>query len=113
MHVYAPIVGVFVPAVTPEAVVSGSLPVRVGWKRGACGYSPGRAASSLFSETTPLVWGPVHLQLPAPNSLNLAASVIAAVAALLIFRFRFWALRTIGVCAVLGLAAGVLGLPLG
>jgi chromate transporter len=71
------------------------------------------AVHILFSQTIPLLWGPVHLRLPDVNSVNVAAAVIAAAAALLIFKFRFSALRTIGVSAVLGLAAGIFGLPLG
>jgi chromate transporter len=36
---------------------------------------------------------------------------IAVVAAVLIFRFKWSVLRVLGVCAVLGLAAGLVGLP--
>jgi chromate transporter len=66
-----------------------------------------------FSRSTALDWGPLHLRLPDPGAVNPVAAVIAAAAGLLIFRFRFSALRTIGVCAVLGLGAGLAGLPLG
>jgi chromate transporter len=38
--------------------------------------------------------------------------VIALVAAGLLFRLRWSVLRTLGVCALLGLAAALLGLPL-
>jgi chromate transporter len=38
---------------------------------------------------------------------------IALVAAALLFRLRWSVLRTLGVCALLGLAAGLAGAPLG
>lgn len=60
-----------------------------------------------------LDWGPIHLQAPDLGTVNPAAVVIAAAASLLIFTFRLSALRTIGVCAALGLAAGLIGIPLG
>jgi chromate transporter len=71
------------------------------------------AVHTFFAETSTLAWGPVNLNLPAPGSVNLAAVVIAAAAALMIFRFRLSTLRTLGVCAALGLIAGLAGLPLG
>jgi chromate transporter len=37
--------------------------------------------------------------------------VIAIVAAILLFRVKWSVLRTLGVCAVLGLLAGLAGLP--
>ena len=37
---------------------------------------------------------------------------IAVVAAVLLFRMKWSVLRTLGVCALLGLAAGLAGLPL-
>ena len=36
---------------------------------------------------------------------------VAVVAALLLFRLHWWVLRVLGVCALLGLAAGLVGLP--
>ena len=71
------------------------------------------AVHTFFAETSTLAWGPVNLNLPAPGSVNPAALVIAAAAALMIFRFRLSTLRTLGVCAALGLIAGLAGLPLG
>ena len=46
-----------------------------------------------------------------PVTLRPVALGIAVVAAVLIFRLRWSVLRTLGVCAVLGLAAGLAGLP--
>ena len=68
------------------------------------------AINILFSETLRLDAGPLHLQLPVLTSLSITPLVIAAVAAVLMLKFRWTALRTIGVCAILGLAAGLLGL---
>jgi chromate transporter len=61
------------------------------------------ALHTLFSDTH--VWhrGPVQLALPDLGSLRPVPLVIAAVAAVLIFRLRWSVLRTLGVCAVLGL----------
>jgi chromate transporter len=61
------------------------------------------ALHTLFSDTH--VWhrGPVQLALPDTGSLRPVPLVIAAVAAVLIFRLRWSVLRTLGVCAVLGL----------
>jgi len=53
------------------------------------------------------------LELPDPTTLRPVPLVIALVAALLLFRVRWSVLRTLGVCAVLGLAAGLAGAPLG
>ena len=70
------------------------------------------ALHTLFSHTTRYVWGPVHVELPDPGSIRPVAVAIAAVAAALIF-WRGWSvLRTLGVCAVLGVLAGAAGLPL-
>ncbi|MGR7026911.1 chromate efflux transporter [Geodermatophilus sp. URMC 62] len=69
------------------------------------------AVHTLFSETTTA--GPLALELPVPASVRPVTWVIAAVAAVLLFRVRWSVLRTLGVCAVLGLAAGLAGLPVG
>lgn len=71
------------------------------------------AFHTLFADTAPLRWGPVHLQVPDVTTLRPVALVIAAVAAILIFRIKWSLLRTLGVCAVLGLLAGLAGLPIG
>ena len=52
------------------------------------------------------------LELPDLSTLRPVAVAIAAVAAVLLFRVKWSVLRTLGVCAVLGLLAGLGGLPL-
>jgi chromate transporter len=70
------------------------------------------AVHTLFSETRDVERGPLHVELPDLTTLRIVPLVIAVVAAVLIFRLRWSVLRTLGVCAVLGLAAGLAGLPL-
>jgi chromate transporter len=64
---------------------------------------------TLFRETTKVG----ALELPDISTLRPVALAVALVAAVLIFRLRWTVLRTLGVCAVLGLAAGLAGLPVG
>jgi chromate transporter len=52
----------------------------------------------------------VHLLVPELSSVDPVAVGIAATAAVLLFRFRWSVLRTLGVCAALGLVAGLTGL---
>jgi chromate transporter len=68
------------------------------------------AVHTLFARTTPVDWGPFSVDLPLPGSLRPVALGIAVVAAVLLFRLRWSVLRTLAVCAVLGLAAGMFGL---
>jgi chromate transporter len=56
--------------------------------------------------------GPLSLELPDPTTLRPVPLVIALVAAVLLFRVKWSVLRTLGVCAVLGLVAGLAGLPI-
>ena len=69
------------------------------------------ALNTLFGETTELRVGPIGLDLPVVDTIRPLAVVITAVAALLLFRLKWSVLRTLGVCAVLGLVAGLVGLP--
>ncbi|RBY95720.1 chromate transporter [Blastococcus sp. TF02-8] len=69
------------------------------------------AVHTLFADSRELDAGPLHLEVPALGSLRPVAVVIALVAAVLLFRLKWSVLRTLGVCAVLGLAAGLAGLP--
>ena len=69
------------------------------------------ALHTLFDETDQVDRGPLSLEVPEPGSLDPVALVIAVVAAVLLFRLRWSVLRTIGVCALLGIAAALLGLP--
>jgi chromate transporter len=70
------------------------------------------AVHTLFSETVAVDSGPLAFELPDPTTLRPVPLVIALVAAILLFRVQWSVLRTLGVCAVLGLAAGLDGLPL-
>jgi chromate transporter len=70
------------------------------------------AVHTLFSTTVSVDAGPLHLQLPDLATLRPVALGIALVAAVLLFGVRWSVLRTLGVCAALGLAAGLAGLPI-
>lgn len=70
------------------------------------------ALHTLFGETTQLALGPVSLDLPLLDSIRWVAVAIAGVAALLLFKAGWSVLRTLAVCAALGLVAGFAGLPL-
>ena len=69
------------------------------------------AVHTLFAETHAVDrWG-LALELPDPTTLRPLALGIAVAAAVLLFRLRWSVLRVLGVCALLGLAAGLAGLP--
>ena len=70
------------------------------------------ALHTLFDESDQFEWGPLSIEVPQPGTLDPVALVIALVAAVLLFRLRWSVLRTLGACALLGLAAAALGLPL-
>ena len=70
------------------------------------------AVHTLFNDTVDVNSGPLSLELPDLTTLRPVPLAIALVAAALIFRLKWSVLRTLGVCAVLGLAAGLAGLPL-
>ena len=65
------------------------------------------ATATLFAQSHEYAWGPLHLNLPVLTSLQPVALVIGAIAMLLIFKLKWSVLRTLGVCALLGLAAGL------
>ena len=70
------------------------------------------AVHTLFAVTVAVDrWG-LSLELPDVSTVRWVVLAIAVVAAVLLFRVRWSVLRTLGVCAVLGLAAGLAGLPL-
>jgi chromate transporter len=71
------------------------------------------AVHTLFRRTHLVAWGPVHLTVPAPESVRVLALGIALVAAVLLFAWRWSVLRTLGACALLGIAAGLAGIPTG
>ncbi len=68
------------------------------------------AVHTLFAETDAVDGWLLALELPDPASLRPLALGIGSVAAVLIFALRWSVLRTLGVCALLGLAAGLFGL---
>jgi chromate transporter len=68
------------------------------------------AVHTLFGDVRILSAGPLHVQYPLFGSLRPIAVVIAAIACLLLFRLRWSVLRALGASAVLGAAAGLLGL---
>ena len=70
------------------------------------------ALHTLFGEVAEKSWGPLTVQVPDLTSLRPVAVVIAAVAAVLLFRLNWPVLRTLGLCAILGIVASLLGLPL-
>jgi chromate transporter len=69
------------------------------------------AVHTLFAGTVTVDRSVLDLQLPDLTEPRWVALAITAVAAVLLFRLRWSVLRTLGICAVLGLAAGLAGLP--
>jgi chromate transporter len=68
------------------------------------------AIHTLFGDLTNVTWGPVDLEVPDPGSLKPLSLAVAAIAALLLFGAKWSVLRTIGTCALIGLAAGLVEL---
>jgi chromate transporter len=67
------------------------------------------ALHTLFADTTRVTWGPFSFEVPEPSSLQVTALVITALACALIF-WRGWSvLRTLGACALAGVAAYTFG----
>jgi chromate transporter len=69
------------------------------------------AVHTLFARTDVLQAGAVRLVRPELGSIRPVPSVIAVLAALMIFRLRWSVPRTLAVSAVAGLAAAAVGLP--
>jgi chromate transporter len=61
------------------------------------------ALHTLFSEVESVAWGWGEVDVPVLASLELQSSVIAVVAAVLLFGLRWSILRTLALCALLGL----------
>ena len=70
------------------------------------------AVQTIFGQTNDITWGPASFEVPELSSVRPLAMVITLLAAVMIFRLRWSVLRTLGVCAVVGLIAGLAGLPL-
>lgn len=68
------------------------------------------ALHTLFDVTTDVTWGPAQLELPVLTSLQPVALGIGIIAAFLLFRARWPVLRTLGVCAALGLLTALTGM---
>jgi chromate transporter len=68
------------------------------------------ALHTLFAASATTSWGPVRLELPDVTTLRPVALGITLVATLLLFRLKWSVLRTLGVCAVLGVGATLLSL---
>jgi chromate transporter len=62
------------------------------------------ALHNLFDRSRQLTWGPVDLELPVPGSADPIALAITALALGLIFWRKWSTLRTLGACALVGLA---------
>ncbi|MFC9361792.1 chromate efflux transporter [Rhodococcus sp. NPDC057014] len=69
------------------------------------------AVHTLFADATMLHWGPIHLLVPDLRTIRPVVAVIAVLAVVMIYRWNWSVLRTLGVCALFGLAAGLVGLP--
>ncbi|TFV80227.1 chromate efflux transporter [Blastococcus sp. CT_GayMR20] len=69
------------------------------------------AVHTLFSETRAADWPVLALEVPDPGTLRPVAVAVALIAAVLVFRLKWSVLRTLGICALFGLAAGLAGLP--
>jgi chromate transporter len=67
------------------------------------------ALHNLFDRARRVTWGPVDLDLPVLSSWDPVAFAITAVALGLIFWRRWSTMRTLGVCAVLGLVTSLSG----
>jgi len=67
---------------------------------------------TLFADTNRTGWGPVRIELPDLASLRPVALIITLAALVMTFRLRWSVLRTLGACALLGLAAALTPLPL-
>jgi chromate transporter len=70
------------------------------------------AVHTLFTTTRPWRWGPLRLELPELASLRPVPLIITAAALMMVFRLRWSVPRTLAVCAGLGLAAALAGLPI-
>ncbi|GAA5143620.1 chromate efflux transporter [Nocardioides marinquilinus] len=64
---------------------------------------------TLFDETTTLTDGPLRLELPVLGSVQAAPLAITALALLLVLRLGWSPLRTLGLCAAVGVVVGLLG----
>jgi len=66
------------------------------------------ALHNLFDRSRQITWGPVDLDLPILPSWDPVAFAITAIALALIFGRKWSTIRTLGACAVLGLASALI-----
>ena len=71
------------------------------------------AVHTLFGETRQRGWSLLSLEVPVVGTVRWVALAIAVLAAVLLFRLKWSVMRTLGACALVGLAAGLAGLPIG
>lgn len=71
------------------------------------------ATHTLFSDVERRSSGPFGLEVPDPSSVRWVAVALTVVAAWLLLRREWSPLRVLGLCAGLGLVAGLAGLPVG
>jgi chromate transporter len=69
------------------------------------------AVHTLFAATHPATWGPLRPELPEPASLRPVALAITLAALVMTFPLHWSVPRSLLVCAGLGLAATLAGLP--
>jgi chromate transporter len=65
------------------------------------------ALHNLFDRSRQITWGPIDLDLPVLSSWDPVAFAITAVALVLIFGRKWSTMRTLGVCAILGLVSAL------
>ena len=70
------------------------------------------ALHTFFAEVVPHVVGPLHVDVPDLTTIRPFAVAVAALATVLLFRLNWSVLRTLGVCALIGVAAALLGVDL-
>jgi chromate transporter len=70
------------------------------------------ALHTLFAEVVIHDVGPLHVEVPDLTTLRPFAAAVALLAAVLLFRLNWSVLRTLGLCALVGLAAALLGVDL-
>jgi chromate transporter len=67
------------------------------------------ALHNLFDRSRQIAWGPVDLDVPVLSSWDPVAFAITAVALVLIFGRKWSTMRTLGVCAIIGLLSTLVG----
>jgi chromate transporter len=65
----------------------------------------------LFRRVSERQWGPLHVLVPDPSSVDLAATILTALALLAMLRFKLGLPKTLAGCAGLGLAWRLLAAP--